>query len=123
LAVGTPILTPLVEAVFEVMGVAYPEVARSENRNFVLTVVSREEHRFRETLRSGLTILEAELADETTMLPGDVVFKLHDTFGFPKDLTREIAAERGVGIDEAGFEAAMAEQRQRARSASHSLDP
>ena len=111
LGVERPVLPAMTEAVVDVMGEAWPEVVR--NRDFVLSVVTREEERFRQTLRSGLTMLEAEL--EGGRLSGDTVFKLHDTFGFPKDLTRELAEERGVEVDLEGFEVAMAEQKRRGR--------
>ncbi|HUQ40089.1 MAG TPA: alanine--tRNA ligase [Acidimicrobiales bacterium] len=104
----------LVQAVVGVMGEAYPELGR--NQDFITGVVSREEERFRQTLKAGMGMLEAELdAAEGRPLAGDVVFKLHDTFGFPKDLTRELAGERGIEVDMAGFDAAMAAQQQRGR--------
>ncbi len=105
----------LVEATVETMGSAYPElVAKSD---FINDMVTREEERFRRTLESGHQLLEIELAEEVAELSGDTVFKLHDTYGFPVDLTREIAQEMGVGVDIAGFETAMEEQRKRARLA------
>src|SRR6202035_3929474 len=88
-------------------GEAYPELRRNED--FVVGVVAREEERFRATLRAGLTMLDAELAAQR-VISGEVAFKLHDTHGFPIELTREIAPERGVVVDEAGFAAAMARQ-------------
>jgi alanyl-tRNA synthetase len=113
------LVTPsLVEATVEVMGRAYPDLAR--NRELVSGVVAREEERFRETLRSGSAILEEELARveaQRARLEGVLAFRLHDTFGFPLELTREIAGERGVEVDVAGFEAAMEEQRRRGREA------
>ena len=115
LGVETPVTPALVDATVEVMGEAYPDLAR--NRDFIVGVVGREEERFRQTLRSGSAILEEELAKGPEMLAGDVVFKLHDTYGFPLELTREIAAERGVEVDLEGFETAMDEQRRRARDA------
>ncbi|HLY84493.1 MAG TPA: alanine--tRNA ligase [Acidimicrobiales bacterium] len=103
------IVTPrLVRAVVGIMGEAYPDLRRNED--FVAMVAAREEERFRATLRSGLTMLDAELASGRGIVSGEVVFKLHDTHGFPVELTREIAAESGVEVDEAGFEAAMARQ-------------
>src|SRR5439155_652138 len=78
---------------------------------------TREEERFRQTLKSGSNILDAELDKGASVVSGDVAFRLHDTFGFPIDLTREIAAERGIEVDLAGFEAAMAEQRRRGKEA------
>jgi alanyl-tRNA synthetase len=106
----------LVDATVEVMGDWYTEVV--ERREFIHQVVIREEERFRRTLESGHQLLDAELArDDATALSGAAVFKLHDTFGFPVELTREIAAERGVEVDTQGFESEMAEQRRRARAA------
>ncbi|MGH8744895.1 MAG: alanine--tRNA ligase-related protein, partial [Burkholderiales bacterium] len=80
--------------------------------------LKQEEERFAETLHHGMQLLEAALAGEGPMLDGETVFKLYDTFGFPVDLTADICRERGVQIDIAGFEAAMAQQRERARAAS-----
>jgi alanyl-tRNA synthetase len=118
LGVERPVLPPLVEAVVELMDTAYPDLTR--NKDFVTDVVAREEEKFRQTLRSGMAILEEELAKITAddpLLHGDIAFRLHDTFGFPLELTREIAAERGIRVDEDGFEMAMADQRDRARKA------
>jgi alanyl-tRNA synthetase len=106
----------LVDATVEVMGDWYTEVV--ERRDFINQVVVREEERFRRTLESGHQLLDAELArEDARALSGATVFKLHDTFGFPVELTREIAAERGVQVDTQGFESEMAEQRRRARAA------
>src|SRR5437588_361412 len=118
LGVETPVTPALVDATVEVMAEAYPDLAR--NRDFIVSVVGREEERFRQTLRSGSVILEEELAQvgaDARVLPGEVAFRLHDTYGFPLELTREIAAERGIEVDVAGFETAMEEQRRRAREA------
>ena len=115
LGVATAVTPPLVQATVDVMGDAYPELGR--NRDFITGVVAREEERFRRTLASGLGMLEAELDAGAGTIGGDLAFKLHDTFGFPIDLTREIAAERAVEVDLQGFEAAMAAQRERAREA------
>jgi alanyl-tRNA synthetase len=98
-----------------VMGNAYPDVARQ--RDFIVGVLGKEEERFRHTLRNGLSILERELDVETAELSGSTAFALHDTYGFPLELTQEIASERGVIVDLAGFETEMAEQRQRAKAA------
>jgi len=114
------LVTPaMVEATVEVMGGAYPELAG--NRDFILGVVTREEERFRQSLRSGSAILDEELrrASPGGTLPGRTAFKLHDTYGFPLELTLEVAAERGVEVDTAGFEAEMEDQRRRAREAAH----
>jgi len=113
-------VTPrLVEAVASVMAEAYPELARQ--RAFVEGVLAGEEERFARTLRAGLRLLEEELdaleGAPSRVLSGESVFRLHDTHGFPIDLTREIAAERGAQVDEAGFGALMKAQRERARQA------
>src|SRR5262249_15476552 len=88
-----------------------------KNRDFITGVITREEERFRQTLRTGLGILEDELAGGITVLPGAAAFKLHDTFGFPLEVTTEITAERGVDVDIDGFNREMAEQRRRAKEA------
>ncbi len=106
----------LVGATVDAMGDWYTELG--DKQDFITQVVTREEERFRRTLASGHQLLDVELSreDETT-LSGATVFKLHDTYGFPVELTREIAAEHGIEVDTAGFEAEMAEQRRRARAA------
>ena len=109
------VLPTMVGAVVEVMGAAHPDLAR--NADFVLGVVEREEGRFRQTLKRGHEILDEALADGGKTLSGQTMFLLHDTYGFPKDLTREIAEERGVEVDLEGFDAAMTSQRERARAA------
>src|SRR5213075_722135 len=78
----------------------------------------QEEERFAETLDHGMGVLEGALASGEKLLDGDTIFKLYDTFGFPVDLTADICRERGVSLDLAGFEAAMEQQRARARAAS-----
>ncbi len=102
-------------AVIEEMGAAYPETR--ENRAFITKVAQQEEESFRRTLDKGLQILEEEMARLAKagekVVPGKVAFQLYDTFGFPMDLTRVIAGERGLGVDEAGFDRNMAEQRAR----------
>ena len=115
LGVEHPVAADLVEATVEVMGQAYPDLVR--NGDFVAEVAGREEARFRSTLRSGLAMLEAELATGSSTVSGDVAFRLHDTHGFPIELTREIAAERNASVDDAGFDAAMARQREQSRQA------
>ena len=107
----------LVAPLVEEMGEAYPELAKAQAH--VEKVLAKEEARFAETLDQGMEILEAAIAElKGKKLPGDLVFKLYDTYGFPVDLTADIARERGLAIDEKGFEAAMGEQRDRARAAS-----
>jgi alanyl-tRNA synthetase len=98
------------------MGDAYPELRSAKNR--VSEVLKQEEERFAETLENGMGVLESALASGEKLLDGETVFRLYDTFGFPVDLTADIARERGVRIDMAGFEAAMDQQRERARAAS-----
>jgi alanyl-tRNA synthetase len=112
------LVTPsLVDTTVEIMGAAYPTLAKSHH--YVRDVVAREEERFRQTLKAGTTALDAALdaLGDGRELPGRVAFTLHDTHGFPLELTREIAAERGVAVDEDAFAAAMADQRQRAKDA------
>ncbi|MCC5953070.1 MAG: alanine--tRNA ligase [Acidimicrobiia bacterium] len=117
LGVEAPVTGPLVERTVEVMGEAYPELRR--NHDFVAGVIEREEDAFRRTLRTGMGILDVALADvdEGGVLDGSVAFTLHDTHGFPLELTEEIVAERGVGVDREAFAADMARQRERAREA------
>src|SRR5690606_38478307 len=99
------------------MGDAYPELVKA--RPHVERVLAAEEARFAETLDQGMENLENAIAGlDGTVLPGDLVFRLYDTYGFPVDLTADIARERGLTIDEQGFEAQMAVQRDRARAAS-----
>ena len=81
-------------------------------------MLKQEEERFAETLENGMAVLEGALQSEDKMLDGDTVFRLYDTFGFPLDLTADIARERNITVDFAGFEAAMGQQRERARAAS-----
>ncbi|MCH9695101.1 MAG: alanine--tRNA ligase [Gammaproteobacteria bacterium] len=99
------------------MGLAYPELVNAQAH--VEKVLAKEEARFAETLDQGMEILEAAIADlDDRQLPGDVAFKLYDTYGFPLDLTADIARERGLTVDSDGFEQAMEQQRNRARAAS-----
>ena len=105
-------LQPLIN----VMGEAYPELAANQAR--IEAQLLKEEEQFAKTLEQGLKLLEAELAQlKGSVIPGEVVFKLYDTYGFPVDLTADIARERDLTVDEAGFEVEMAAQRQRARDA------
>ena len=105
----------MVQAVVDVMGQAYPSLAK--DADFVASVASREEERFRANLRSGMSLLDAELADGGEV-SGEAAFKLHDTHGFPIELTREIAESRGARVDYDGFSAAMERQREQSRQAS-----
>src|SRR6188472_295976 len=109
------VLPSLADVAIDVMANAYPDVARQ--RDFITGVLAKEEEHFRQTLRNGLTILERELVDEPAALSGSTAFALHDTYGFPLELTQEIAGERDVTVDTAGFETEMAAQRQRAKAA------
>jgi alanyl-tRNA synthetase len=111
-----PFFFRLVDDLDRVMGDAYPELRSAKSR--VSDVLRQEEERFAETLDNGMAVLESALASGEKLLDGDTVFRLYDTFGFPVDLTADIARERGVRIDMAGFEAAMDQQRERARAAS-----
>ncbi len=123
LGVDKPVTPELVAATVSVMGDAYPDLAASAG--FVTEVVGREEERFRETLKTGSVILDEALGElgEGGRLGGDVAFRLHDTYGFPLEVTQEIAAERGVEVDVEAFETAMAEQRRRAKAARRSVGP
>ena len=113
LGIDKPFLPELLQATFELMGDAYPELR--QRGDGIIATIEREEHRFRQTLAQGTALLEDELVHGK--VHGDAAFKLHDTYGFPIEVTREIARDRGVEVDEAGFTAAMDAQRQRAKSA------
>jgi alanyl-tRNA synthetase len=119
LGLERPFLHAVADAVIDTMSPAFPELV--ERRAFITSRIRREEERFLETLTNGLGLLENEIAalgkrSERT-LPGAVVFKLYDTFGFPVDLTADILRGRGLALDQAGFDTAMDEQRTRARAA------
>ncbi|MCU4537578.1 alanine--tRNA ligase [Acinetobacter bereziniae] len=106
----------MLQPLIDVMGEAYPELV--ERRQVIENALIREEELFAKTLEQGLKLLEGELANlKGKIIPGETVFKLYDTYGFPTDLTADIARERELEIDEAGFEVEMAAQRQRAREA------
>ncbi|MBL8383119.1 MAG: alanine--tRNA ligase [Burkholderiales bacterium] len=111
-----PFFHKLVGDLVKVMGAAYPELARGAAR--VGETLLAEEERFAETLEHGMKILESALAREGSMVDGETVFTLYDTYGFPVDLTADVARERGKAIDIAGYEAAMEEQRKLARASS-----
>ncbi|MFI8373936.1 alanine--tRNA ligase [Pseudomonas helleri] len=107
----------IVAALVTEMGASFPELVREQAN--IERVLKAEEEQFSKTLEQGLKILEQDLAElKGTVVPGDVVFKLYDTYGFPMDLTADIARERNLTVDEAGFEREMEAQRVRARSAS-----
>jgi alanyl-tRNA synthetase len=113
LGIQKPFLASLAGRVIDEMGDVYGELV--ERRKLILEVTDLEEKRFRETLDRGMRILDEETAQlKGKVIPGEVAFKLYDTFGFPKDLTSVIGASRGLEVDEAGFEKAMNEQRNRA---------
>jgi alanyl-tRNA synthetase len=107
----------LVAPLAKEMGGAYPELVKAQAH--VEKVLQKEERRFAETLDQGMDILESAIAElDGNQIPGDVVFKLYDTYGFPVDLTADIARERNLTVDDEGFEKAMGQQRDRARAAS-----
>jgi len=117
LGVKEPFFHKLVESLCQMMGEAYPEL--TAQRAQVERVLRLEEERFAETLEQGMKILDEAIAGlQGREIPGETVFKLYDTYGFPMDLTADIARERDLGVDQAGFDQAMAAQRARARAAS-----
>ncbi|MGB1310530.1 MAG: alanine--tRNA ligase [Leucothrix sp.] len=106
----------LVQPLVDMMGQAYPDLAEAQPR--IEATLHKEEVRFGETLDKGMKLLNSAIADlDGNVLPGEVVFKLYDTFGFPVDLTTDIAREHAIEVDEAGFNAAMETQRETARAA------
>ncbi len=108
----------LVPALSKEMGDAYPELVNLQDH--VMKVLRLEEEQFAKTLDKGMSILNEAIAEMTgDTIPGETAFKLYDTFGFPLDLTADVARERDLKVDEAGFDAAMERQREMARSASH----
>ena len=110
-----PFFYKLVPDLVAQMGEAYPRL--KDNAARISEVLKAEEERFFETLAHGMDILDNALTGGATTLPGDVAFKLHDTYGFPLDLTQDVARERGVTVDVAGFDAAMQHQKDTARAA------
>ncbi|MDB5844734.1 MAG: alanyl-tRNA synthetase [Polaromonas sp.] len=111
----TPFFHKLVADLAALMGNAYPRLAADQQR--ITAVLKAEEERFFETLETGMQILDTALADGVKVLPGDVAFKLHDTYGFPLDLSADVCRERGLSVDEAGFAVAMDRQKAQARAA------
>ena len=111
----TPFFHKLVPDLVALMGEAYPNLAVNAQR--IAEVLKAEEERFYETLANGMEILDAALGNGEQRLAGEVAFKLHDTYGFPLDLSNDVCRERGVGVDEAGFQAAMERQKAQARAA------
>jgi len=110
-----PFFYKLVPALVDQMGDAYPELRQAQDR--VMDVLKQEEERFFQTISNGMEILEAALAKGIKVLDGETAFRLHDTFGFPLDLTADVCRERSLGVDSIGFEAAMQRQRDQARAA------
>ena len=111
----TPFFHKLVGDLVGVMGEAYPKLAAQQQR--ITDVLRMEEERFFETLATGMEILDTALAGGAKLLPGEVAFKLHDTYGFPLDLSADVCRENGVEVDEAGFNAAMEAQKAKGRAA------
>ena len=126
LGIEEPFFYKLVPVLEREMSAAYPELTRG--RELAERVLKQEEERFAETLANGMELLEGAIARtleargardaQTAVIPGETVFKLYDTYGFPADLTADIARERGLTIDQAGFDVAMEEQRRRSQEAS-----
>jgi alanyl-tRNA synthetase len=110
-----PFFHKLVPDLVKLMGDAYPNMATQAER--IASVLKAEEERFFETLEVGMSILDAALQGGAKVLPGEVAFKLHDTYGFPLDLSADVCRERGLSVDEAGFAAAMEKQKSQARAA------
>lgn len=110
-----PFFHKLVKDLVEQMGEAYPKLQADAQR--ITEVLKAEEERFFETLANGMEILDTALAGGVKVLPGEVAFKLHDTFGFPLDLSADVCRENGVAVDEAGFAAAMEKQKAAGRAA------
>ena len=111
----TPFFHKLVADLARLMGDAYPQLRAQEQR--ITDILKTEEERFFETLAHGMEILDTALAGGAKVLPGDVAFKLHDTYGFPLDLTNDVCRENGIDVDEAGFQVAMEKQKAQARAA------
>ena len=120
LGIDKPFLTAMGEASIVLMAAAYPQLV--ERREVILAELVREEARFLETLERGEKLLAEVLAAKPTQISGEQAFELYDTYGFPLELTEEIAEEQGLTVDLAGFEAAMETQRQRAKAAAVSID-
>ena len=116
-----PFLHETARVVFDIMKPAYPELAEAEA--FITNVIRNEEIRFSETLDKGLSLLNDTLAEMTakheTVVPGDVIFKLYDTFGFPVDIVRDVVRDRNMTLDMTTFDRQMTEQREKSRSIAH----
>jgi alanyl-tRNA synthetase len=120
LGIDKPFLTAMGEAAIALMRSAYPQL--DERREVILAELQREEARFLETLERGEKLLAEVLASQPQQISGEQAFELYDTYGFPLELTEEIAEEHGLTVDLAGFEAAMEAQRQRAKAAAVNID-
>ena len=120
LGINKPFLTTMGEAAIALMAEAYPQLL--ERREAIIGELSREEERFLETLERGEKLMAELLASEPSQITGEQAFELYDTYGFPLELTEEIAAEQGLKVDLAGFEQAMQAQRKRAKAAAVSID-
>ena len=120
LGISKPFLVAMGEAAIALMQAAYPQL--DERRELILAELQREEARFLETLERGEKLLADVLAAKPKQISGEQAFELYDTYGFPLELTEEIAEEHGLSVDLAGFEAAMEAQRQRAKAAAVSID-
>ena len=117
LDIREPFFHRLVPVVVEIMGDAYPAIVAGADG--ITESIADEERRFADTLRSGMSLLDGAVAGlEDATIPGGIVFKLYDTYGFPPDLTADVARERGLDVDQAGFDLAMEAQRERGRAAS-----
>ena len=123
LGVEDVVMPRLVEVVCDVMGDHYSEL--QDNLALVKDVVGREEEQFRRTLATGSQILDEAVTalEQGEPLPGSIAFQLHDTFGFPVEVTQEILSERDLTLDKEGFDLEMDQQRERARSARAEKDP
>jgi len=115
LGVRSAFFNRIVPDLVAAMGGAYPELVSNQTR--ITDILKQEEDRFFETIENGMAILESELADTKEVFNGETAFKLHDTYGFPLDLTADICRERSVKVDTAAFDTAMARQKEQARSA------
>ncbi|HEX9116008.1 MAG TPA: alanine--tRNA ligase [Anaerolineae bacterium] len=119
LGFNRPFLAELAKTVIEMMGGAYDELVR--RRDFILTTIEQEEVRFSQTLSVGLELLDGVIAglkaEGRVTIPGDEAFRLYDTYGFPLDLTQDVARDHGLNVDLPGYQSALAEQQERARSA------
>ena len=115
-----PFLHETVEAVFDAMKSAYPELA--EAKAFITNVIKNEEKRFSETLDNGLKLLNETISemkqDRRDIVPGEVIFKLYDTYGFPVDIVKDVVRDQGLTLDMDGFNAAMTKQKEQSRSVS-----